>query len=103
MSLTREVAIIVGLILICLSSSEYAGISFQLTRSANDKFKNPTANKQCDWQAGNQKFCKDANSRCDADCCWCTCDYQTSTFDRRVMKCRINDEIRSGKFLHLYC
>ena len=99
MPLTRQEAIIVGLILICLSSSQYAGISFQLTRSANDKFKNPTANKQCDWQAGNQKFCKDTNSRCNRGCCWCTCNDQASTFDRRVMKCRKDDKIRFGKFL----
>ena len=100
MSLTREMAIIVGLVLICLSSSQYAGISFQLTRSANDRFKNPTAKKPCHAQY--QTFCKDTNSRCYGDCCECTCINEKSTFDRRVMKCRINDEIRSGKFLRVY-
>ena len=101
MPLTRQEAIIVGLILICLSSSQYAGISFQLTRLTNDIFKNPTA-KRCVLQAKNQKFCEDTNSRCNRSCCWCTCDDQASTFDRRVMKCRKDDKIRLGKFLLVY-
>ncbi|XP_028398074.1 uncharacterized protein LOC114521742 isoform X2 [Dendronephthya gigantea] len=101
MSLTREVAIIFGLILICSSSSQYAGKSFQLTRSDYDEFKNPTAEK-CDWQAEyqNRKFCVDTNALCNNNqntkhCCECICDWPKSTFDRRVMKCQINKEIRS--------
>ena len=91
-------AFIVCLVLmsLCLTASDYAGLSFDLTRSANDEFKNPTA-KKCDWQAENKKFCKDANSRCFGNCCQCTCDYATSTFVRNTMKCQNNDEIRKGK------
>ena len=94
--MTHKGMIIVGLLamLVCLSSSDYAGLSFKLTRFDDDKFENPTA-KTCDWT--NQQFCKDANSRCDGDCCRCTCDYQTSTFDRSEMKCAKNDEFRKGK------
>ncbi|XP_028398077.1 uncharacterized protein LOC114521743 isoform X2 [Dendronephthya gigantea] len=95
MSLTREVAIIFGLILICSSFSQYAGVSFQLTRSINDKFRNPMATR-FGWEAKKKTFCEDTNSRCDENCSWCICDNHTSTFDRRVMKCRNDDEIRSG-------
>jgi hypothetical protein len=97
--MTRELAII-GLVFLvmCVTASDYAGLSFQLTRLANDKFKNPTT-KICDWQEKNEKFCTDTNSRCDGNCCQCTCDHGISTFDRSTMKCRINDDLRSGKFL----
>ena len=95
----HEAAVIVWVILmlVCLSTSDYTGLSFQLTRLPNDKFENPTATA-CNWQEENKKFCKDANSRCDRNCCQCTCDYQASTFDRSSMKCRINKEFRSGEF-----
>ena len=83
-------------VLMCVSSSDYAGLSFNLTRSDDDKFKNPIA-AACDWQSKHQKFCKDTNSRCDKDCCQCTCDYQTSTFDSSNMKCQTNNEFRKGK------
>ena len=99
-AMTRELAIIIGLVFLVVrvTASDHAGLSFQLTRLADDKFKNPTT-KICDWQEKNRKFCTDTNSRCDQNCCQCTCDYQTSTFDRSTMKCRNNDELRSGKFL----
>jgi hypothetical protein len=100
--MTRELAIIIGLVflVVCVTASDYAGLSFQLTRLANDKFKNPTTTApKCDYNEENKKFCKDTNSRCDQNCCQCTCDYPTSTFDRSTMKCRKNDELRSGKFL----
>ena len=98
--MTHEVIIIVGVLalLVCLSSSDYARLSFKLTRFDDDKFKNPTA-AACDWQPKHQKFCKDTNSRCDGNCCQCTCDYQTSTFDSSDMKCQTNDEFRKGKIL----
>ena len=100
--MTRELAIIIGLVylVVCVTASDYAGLSFKLTRFANDKFKNPTT-MICDWQPKNTKFCTDTNSRCDdkTKCCQCTCDNQKSTFDRSTMKCLENDEFRSGKFL----
>jgi hypothetical protein len=98
--MTRELAIVIGLVflVVCVTASDYAGLSFKLTRLANDKFENPTATK-CDWQEKNEKFCTDTNSRCDGNCCQCTCDHGISTFDRSTMKCRINDDLRSGKFL----
>ena len=83
------------LMLVRLGTSDYAGLSLKLTRLSNDKFENPTATA-CNWQEENRKFCKDANSRCDGNCCQCTCDYQTSTFDRSTMMCRTNKEFRSG-------
>ena len=106
-AMTRELAII-GLVFLvmCVTAFDYAGLSFQLTRLANDKFKYRTTKffpLPCHWQlkAKNQKFCTDTNSRCDdkIKCCQCTCENQTSTFDRSTMKCRNNDELRSGKFL----
>ena len=102
--MTHELAIITGLVflVVCVTASDYAGLSFQLTRLADDKFKNPTTkSKICDWQPKNQKFCTDTNSRCDVKtkCCQCTCDYQKSTFDRSTMKCRINKEFRFGEYV----
>ena len=88
-----------------MTASDYAGLSFRLTRLANDKlFKYPTTKLfvlPCHLQPKNKKFCTDTNSRCDdkIKCCQCTCENQTSTFDRSTMKCRNNDELRSGKFL----
>ncbi len=98
--MTREMAFIVCLVLmsLCLTASDYAGLSFDLTRLKIDKFKNPTTTK-CDWQSENRKFCIDANSRCDNNCCRCTCDDPKSTFVRSTMKCRNNDEIRKGECL----
>jgi hypothetical protein len=109
-AMTHELAIIIGLVFLVpmvvrVTASDYAGLSFQLTRLANDKFKYPTTKfLPClHWQLPkNQKFCTDTNSRCDdkTKCCQsCTCENQTSTFDRSTMKCRNNDELRSGKFL----
>ena len=94
-----EGMIIVGVVafLVCLSSSNYAGLSFNLTRFENDKFDNPTA-KTCDWTY--QEFCEDTNSKCDGNgCCQCTCNNSTSTFDRKEMKCQNNSEFRKGKVL----
>ena len=98
--MTHKVIIIVGVLamLVCLSSSDYAGLSFQITRFDNDKFENPAATK-CDWQPNNKKFCQDTKSKCDGNCCQCTCDYQTSTFDSSDMKCKNNDKFRKGKIL----
>ena len=100
--MTHEVIIIVVVLalFVCLSSSNYAGLSFKLTRSDDDYFKNPTA-KICDtWQTQNYKqFCKDTNSRCDRNCCQCTCDPPKSTFDSNDMKCQTNNELRKGKLL----
>ena len=98
----RETAIIAWfmLMLVCLSTSDYAGLSFNLTRLSNDKFQNPTTTT-CEWNEENKKFCVDANSRCDGGCCQCTCDYQTSTFVRNTMKCQNNDQTRMGKFRFL--
>ncbi|CAB3996698.1 Hypothetical predicted protein [Paramuricea clavata] len=101
--MTRELAIIIGLVflVVCVTSSDYAGLSFKLTRSADDKFKNPTATG-CDWQPENQKFCIDTNSQCLGNCCQCACNYDKSTFDRSTMKCRNNDALRSDDGLPTY-
>lgn len=98
--MTHEVFIIVGVLamLMCVSSSDYTGLSFNLTRSENDKFKNPAATT-CEWKPENEKFCKDTNSRCDGNCCQCTCDYDNSTYDISHMKCQANDKFRKGKIL----
>ena len=99
--MTHEGIIIVGLLamLVPLSSSDYDGLSFKLNRFDNDKFENPTA-KKCGRKY--KQFCTDTNSRCDGDCCRCTCDYQTSTFDSSEMKCQNNNEFRKGKtWIHL--
>lgn len=96
----RDRRIVPGLVVMLVLSTisdGFTGLSFKLTRSTNDKFQNPTA-KACNWQQENQKFCLDANSRCDRNCCQCTCDYSTSTFVKKVMKCKKNDAVRSGKF-----
>ena len=101
--MTHEGIIIVGLLamLVCLSSSDYAGHSFKLNRfNDKDNFTNPTATK-CNWQPENAKFCADTNSRCNGNCCQCTCDVHKSTFDssNRHMKCRQNAEFRRGKIV----
>ncbi|CAB3996178.1 Hypothetical predicted protein, partial [Paramuricea clavata] len=95
--MTHELAIIIGLVflVVCVTASDYAGLSFNLTRFANDRFENPTATN-CKREPENEKFCTDTNSRCGRNCCQCTCDNPKSTFDRSTMTCRINKEFRFG-------